>query len=221
MKLHPCHLSTILHQKVPFLPPFSWACIHQRKQLPKRCQSVQPEWYMQEIPFGLHQPLHQQGVCLWDLQQTQMPQSPSALLWQGNQHQRRFFLKNVVGVFPGFSVSQSRNWVGGTKTHLIYMNTVLLLWLGQRRWFQHGVVREHEVLCCTISCCYVWIPKVSWVLTIPAVQRSRNRGSLWLLIDGGARSRAIPIQWNPNIMDILCFCSFCTDKFIIIKETLA
>lgn len=47
-----------------------------------------------------------------------MPQSPAALLWQGNQQQQSFF----NGLFLGFS-AQSRNLEGGTKTHLISMNT--------------------------------------------------------------------------------------------------
>lgn len=88
-------------------PPFSGTCIHQREQLLERRQSVQPERYVQEIPLGLHQPVHQQGVCLGDLQQTQMPQGPAPLLWQGNWHNLVFFLVFTKILSPSLIVHRS------------------------------------------------------------------------------------------------------------------
>lgn len=55
----------------------------QREQLPERCQGLQPERHVQEVPLGLHQPLHQPRVHRRSLQQEEVPQGPATVLRQG------------------------------------------------------------------------------------------------------------------------------------------
>lgn len=62
---------------------FRWACSGQKEWLPECCKGLQPKWHVQEVPLSVHQSLHQPCLYSWSLQQEEVPQGPSAVLWQG------------------------------------------------------------------------------------------------------------------------------------------
>lgn len=60
-----------------------WASASEGEQLPECSEGLQPKRHLQEIPLGLHKPLHEPRLNCRSLQQAQMPQGPAAVLRQG------------------------------------------------------------------------------------------------------------------------------------------
>lgn len=80
-------LSKVPHSHPPFwflfIPSLRWTCSSQEEWLPECRQGLQPKWHVQEVPLGLHQPLHQPCLHSWSLQQEEVSQGPTTVLWQG------------------------------------------------------------------------------------------------------------------------------------------
>ena len=73
-------------------------CADQGEQLPERGQGVQPERRVQEVPLGLHQPVHHARLHRRGVQQAQVPQGAAPVLRQGA---RQAQLRHALLLVPG------------------------------------------------------------------------------------------------------------------------